>query len=87
MIGEEDGGEVWVAIEDNGAGIPRDLLPRIFEPFFTTKPKGEGTGLGLGIVRQIVSKHRGRIEVFSEPGRTRFTVFLSVRPRGLEAQG
>jgi signal transduction histidine kinase len=72
-------GEIWVAIEDNGPGIPKEILPRIFEPFFTTKHKGEGTGLGLGIVRQIVDKHRGRIEVSSEPGRTRFTVHLPVR--------
>jgi signal transduction histidine kinase len=73
-----DGREVAVAIEDNGPGIPVDVMPRIFEPFFTTKPKGEGTGLGLGIVKQIVEKHGGRIEVTSKPGCTRFVVRLPV---------
>jgi signal transduction histidine kinase len=73
-----DGAEVAVTVEDNGPGIPADVMPRIFEPFFTTKAKGEGTGLGLGIVKQIVDKHGGRIEVDSRPGRTRFTVRLPV---------
>jgi signal transduction histidine kinase len=69
---------VVIAVEDNGPGIPPDVMPRIFEPFFTTKAKGEGTGLGLGIVKQIVDKHGGRIEVASQPGRTRFSVRLPV---------
>jgi signal transduction histidine kinase len=50
---------VVVRVTDNGPGVPADVLPRIFEPFFTTKPKGQGTGLGLGIARQIVDKHGG----------------------------
>ena len=73
-----DGAEVAIAIEDNGPGISEEVMPRIFEPFFTTKPKGEGTGLGLGIVKQIIDKHAGRIEVSSKPGCTRFTVLLPV---------
>ena len=83
-----DGDEVAVSIEDNGPGIPEEVMPRIFEPFFTTKPKGEGTGLGLGIVKQIVEKHGGRIEVRSKPGCTRFTVRLPVAgpPRLTEIQ-
>jgi signal transduction histidine kinase len=72
------GGEVIVSIEDNGPGIPDEVLPRIFEPFFTTKVKGEGTGLGLGIVKRIVEKHKGRIEVESRPGRTCFSVHLHI---------
>ena len=75
---EEEGGSVAVTIQDNGPGIPSDVMPRIFEPFFTTKPKGEGTGLGLGIVKQIVDKHGGRIDVTSQPGCTRFTVRLPI---------
>jgi signal transduction histidine kinase len=67
---------ISVMIVDNGPGIPTDVMPRIFEPFFTTKAKGEGTGLGLGIVRKIVDKHGGTVEVASEPGRTCFTVKL-----------
>jgi signal transduction histidine kinase len=73
-----DGDEVAVSIEDNGPGISEEVMPRIFEPFFTTKPKGEGTGLGLGIVKQIIEKHGGRIDVSSKPGSTRFTVRLPV---------
>ena len=75
---KRDGANVAVTVEDNGPGIPADVMPRIFEPFFTTKAKGEGTGLGLGIVKQIVDKHAGKIEVTSKPGCTRFTVLLPV---------
>jgi signal transduction histidine kinase len=76
-------GDVQVAIQDGGPGIPADVLPRIFEPFFTTKGKGEGTGLGLSISYRIVEKHGGTIRVKSEPGCTRFEVTLPIeRPSG-----
>lgn len=68
--------KVAVEVEDTGPGIPKEIFPRLFEPYFTTKPKGEGTGLGLHICRQIVDKHKGDIEVFSDPGKTRFRVTL-----------
>ncbi len=68
--------EAVVRIIDDGPGIPPDRLPEIFRPFYTTKPKGAGTGLGLGIVQQIVAKHGGRIEAESQPGRTCFSVYL-----------
>jgi signal transduction histidine kinase len=74
-------GDVQVAIQDSGPGIPAEVLPRIFEPFFTTKAKGEGTGLGLSITARIVEKHGGTIRVESAPGRTRFTIRLPVEPR------
>ncbi|CAN1212838.1 AAA family ATPase [Tumidithrix helvetica PCC 7403] len=61
-------------IIDSGSGIPLELQAKIFEPFVTTKPRGEGSGLGLDIVRQIVQKHDGEIEVQSQPGRTMFSV-------------
>jgi signal transduction histidine kinase len=67
---------VVVEIGDNGPGIPPDVEPHIFEPFFTTKGVGQGTGLGLDTVQRIVKKHRGTIEVTSEPGDTRFQVWL-----------
>ena len=71
---EADGTGV-VRVIDNGPGIPPEVMPRIFEPFFTTKPRGEGTGLGLGIVRRIVvERHGGQIRVESRPGRTCFEV-------------
>jgi signal transduction histidine kinase len=67
---------VVVEIADNGPGISADVRPHIFEPFFTTKGVGEGTGLGLDTVQRIVKKHRGNIQVTSEPGDTRFQVRL-----------
>ncbi len=57
------GGECELVIEDSGAGIPDDVLPRIFDPFFTTKGTGEGTGLGLSVTLGIVEQFGGRIAV------------------------
>ena len=69
---------VLVEIQDNGPGIPPEVLPHIFEPFFTTKEVGEGTGLGLDTVCRIVRNHHGEIRVNSHPGNTRFLVYLPV---------
>ncbi len=65
-----------ISITDSGKGIPVEIQEKIFEPFFTTKPTGEGSGLGLNIVKQIVEKHEGKIQVYSIPGKTTFTVFI-----------
>ncbi len=74
-------GCVVVEITDSGPGIPKDIRNRVFEPFFTTKGVGEGTGLGLDIVRRIVTRrHGGDVRVDSEPGRTRFRVLLPTNP-------
>lgn len=67
---------VIVAITDSGCGIPDEIRDKIFDPFFTTKPIGEGSGLGLDIVRQIVEKHNGKIELTSKPGCTTFKIWL-----------
>ncbi|MEL7039141.1 MAG: ATP-binding protein [Cyanobacteria bacterium J06592_8] len=69
---------IRVQITDSGCGIPAEIKENIFEPFFTTKAIGEGTGLGLDIVRKIVEQHQGHIEVESQPGRTSFTVCLPI---------
>ena len=60
---------VYVEIRDSGSGIPVDVIPTVFEDGFTTKRNGEVHGLGLGICREIVQKHGGRIELSSEPGK------------------
>jgi PAS domain S-box-containing protein len=70
---------IVVQVTDSGCGIAPDIKPRIFEPFFTTKPAGEGSGLGLDIVKKIIDKHQGKIEVESEPGRTTFSVWLPIK--------
>jgi signal transduction histidine kinase len=75
----QEAAKLVVRIADDGPGIPEAVLPRIFDPFFTTKPIGQGTGLGLDIVRRLVSRHDGEIEVESRPGRTVFTVSLPAR--------
>jgi signal transduction histidine kinase len=71
-----DDGCVVVEIGDSGPGISPDVQSRIFEPFFTTKGVGEGTGLGLDTVQRIVKKHKGNIQVTSQPGDTTFQVWL-----------
>ena len=64
---------------DTGHGIPPTTLPRIFEPFFTTKDSGEGTGLGLTVVKGIIDEHGGSITVQSEEGKgTTFLIQLPV---------
>jgi signal transduction histidine kinase len=76
--------QVVVRIIDNGSGIPEGIRARIFDPFFTTKPMGQGTGLGLDIVRRLVRHNDGEISVESQPGRTEFRVAL---PAAVEAPG
>jgi signal transduction histidine kinase len=71
---------VTVEIVDSGPGIQPGIRDRIFDPFFTTKEVGEGTGLGLDIVRRVVAGHGGVVSVASEPGETRFTVTLPQDP-------
>lgn len=98
--GDAGTAQLWVG--DDGCGIEADLLERIFEPFFTTKPAGQGTGLGLAVVRDIVTGLHGRLGVSSRPGQgSRFLIELPLAdpppaaagcaaartPRGLPAQG
>lgn len=72
-------GWVVVEIEDDGPGIPAEVLDKVFDPFFTTKLPGKGTGLGLNIVFNMIRGSGGRIEVDSRPGRTVFTVRLPLQ--------
>ncbi len=61
-------GRIELAFADTGAGMPPDVLARVFDPFFTTKPSGQGTGLGLSVVRDVVQRAGGTIVAESQPG-------------------
>ncbi|WP_025322171.1 ATP-binding protein [Deferrisoma camini] len=77
--------KIWV--QDDGPGIPPDLRARIFDPFFTTKAPGEGTGLGLAMVRAIVERHGGEVIVTSSAGSgTRFCITLPRRAGRAESE-
>ena len=72
------GGGVQVRVRDNGTGIPEAVRQKIFQPFFTTKPTGEGTGLGLSLSYDIITKgHNGTLILETEEGKgTEFTIAL-----------
>jgi len=85
VLASRESGGVVVRVVDNGAGIPAEIRDRIFDPFFTTKPMGQGTGLGLDIVRRLVLHNDGEIGVESQPGRTEFRVVLPAADAGAHA--
>jgi signal transduction histidine kinase len=82
------GDQLEIRVIDNGSGIPKKSLSKIFQPFFTTKPAGQGTGLGLSMSYDIVTKgHGGDIKVTSEEGKgTTFIVVMPVTNENNEKQ-
>ncbi len=68
-----------IEVEDNGQGIPKEMLDKILQPFFTTKKGTEGTGLGLSITHDIIIAHQGKLEIKSDVGVfTRFTIEIPI---------
>jgi signal transduction histidine kinase len=78
VASRKDNGRVELKVTDNGSGIPQKVLEKIFQPFFTTKPTGQGTGLGLSLSYDIITKgHGGEIKVETKEGEgTSFIVSL-----------
>jgi signal transduction histidine kinase len=81
-----DKDNITVNITDNGIGIPKEILSRIFDPFFTTKKVGEGTGIGLDIVKNVINRHKGDIKVNSIPGKTEFIISIPVSQHFINKQ-
>ena len=72
---KKENNHVIITVSDNGNGIPQNIIDKIFQPFFTTKPTGQGTGLGLSLAYDIITKeHNGTLKVESREGEG--TMFL-----------
>jgi signal transduction histidine kinase len=78
--------DITVKITDNGTGIPKEILSRVFDPFFTTKKVGEGTGIGLDIVKNVITRHNGEVKVNSIPGKTEFIIRIPVSQQSLKKE-
>ncbi|WP_353485416.1 HAMP domain-containing sensor histidine kinase, partial [Haliscomenobacter sp.] len=72
---------IEITVKDNGHGIPEAIKDKIFQPFFTTKPTGQGTGLGLSLAYDIVTKgHGGTLELSTQEGtETTIAICLPLR--------
>jgi signal transduction histidine kinase/ligand-binding sensor domain-containing protein len=79
---QKTGDKILIKIKDNGGGIPQEVLGKIFQPFFTTKPTGQGTGLGLSLSYDIITKaHGGELNVETTEGEgTLFIIQLNSSP-------
>jgi signal transduction histidine kinase/CheY-like chemotaxis protein len=82
-------GRAWLAVRDNGTGMPAEVAARAFDPFFSTRPTGKGSGLGLSIANDILQKHGGTLALESALGRgttARLSLPLAEAPESSEAQ-
>ena len=76
---KKENNHVIISVKDNGTGIPSSIKEKIFQPFFTTKPSGQGTGLGLSLAYDIVTKgHGGELKLESKEGE--YTEFVIILP-------
>ncbi|MBS1542947.1 MAG: ATP-binding protein, partial [Bacteroidetes bacterium] len=74
---KRDGNQIKISVADNGNGIPTKVLDKIFQPFFTTKPTGQGTGLGLSLSYDIITKgHGGELKVQNSDHGATFIIIL-----------
>jgi signal transduction histidine kinase len=73
-------GHVLLCVQDDGPGIEKEALPHLFDPFAPPRADLGGAELGLAVTHQLVSRHRGRIDVETGPQGTRFTVELPPAP-------
>ena len=72
-----DNGKFELAIQDNGGGVPEDIMDRIFEPYFTTKETGTGTGIGLYMAKEIIERQmHGKIYAENTPVGAKFIIIL-----------
>lgn len=78
-LSTEDNNKVRLVVADTGGGIPDEVKMKIFQPFFTTKQAGEGTGIGLTVVKRLTEEHGGRVRVKTETGKG--TTFILDFPR------
>lgn len=86
-IEAREGPHIMISVEDDGLGIPPEVMPKIFDPFFTTKEMGKGTGLGLSTSLAIMKSHGGFFRVYSEPGHgSCFRVYLPTQPTEVKAR-
>ena len=77
----DNGNSIWIAFEDAGDGVQKETLEKVWDPFFTTKDKG--TGLGLGIVKNIIEAHDGQIRLDNRPeGGARVSIRIPVQKEG-----
>jgi signal transduction histidine kinase len=86
IVTERRGAQVLIAIEDTGCGIPEEHLNQVFEPFFTTKSPEQGTGLGLAVAYQLITRHGGHIAIASQVNRgTTITLTLPLAEGSADA--
>ena len=80
VLTKKNKSQIEITVQDNGPGIPEDIRDKIFQPFFTTKETGQGTGLGLSMSYDIITKgHGGALEVESREGQTRLIISIPIK--------